>query len=62
MNREDPLGFQRREEDENVTNRKNRNPINEITGIQNLMRRLVDTIHPSCHKIMIKINGEGAID
>ena len=44
MNHEDLLDFQRREEDANVTNRRKINPINDRTGIQNLMRRIVDTI------------------
>ena len=46
MNHEDLPDFQRREEDENMTNRRKRNQINERTGIQNLMRKLVDAIQP----------------
>ena len=42
MNHKDLLGFKRHEEDENVTNREKRNPINERTGIQNLVSQLVD--------------------
>ena len=65
MNHEDILDFQRREEDENVTNRRKIIPINERTGIQNLMRQLVDSIQPSrsgiIHNSPIKIYGEGAI-
>ena len=33
MNHEDLLDFQQHEENENVTNQKKINPINEITGI-----------------------------
>ena len=44
MNHEDLIGFQRREEDENLTNRRKINPINERRGIQKLMRQLVDAI------------------
>ena len=66
MNHEDFLEFQQREEDENVTNRRNINPINERTGIQNLMMQLVDEIQPSrsdiSHNSPIKINGEGSIN
>ena len=47
MNHEDLLDFQRREEDENVTNRRKINQIYEITGIQNMMRQIVDAIQPS---------------
>ena len=65
MNHEDLLDFQRHEEDENVTNRRNRNQINERTGIKNLIRQLVDAIQPSrsgiSHNSPIKIYGEGAI-
>ena len=65
MDHEDFLDFQGHEEDENVTNRRKRNKINEITGIQNLMRYLVDAIQPSrsgiSHNIPIKIGREGAI-
>ena len=66
MNNEDLLDFQRREEDENLNNRRKRNMINEITVIQNLMKKLVDTIQPSwsgiSHNIPIKIDGEGDIN
>ena len=65
MYHEDLLDFQRREEDENVTNRRKINTINERTCIQNLKRQLVDPIQPSrsgiSHYISIKIYGEGAI-
>ena len=44
MNHEYLLEFQHREEDENVTNRININQINEIPGIQNMMRQTVDAI------------------
>ena len=44
MNHEDLLDFQRSEEDENVTNRRKINPINERKGIRKLMRQLVDAI------------------
>ena len=44
MNHEYLLEFQYREEDENVTNRRNRNQINEIPGIQYMMRQIVDEI------------------
>ena len=46
MNHEYRLEFQYREEDENVTNIRNRNQINEIPGIQNMMRQLVDAMQP----------------
>ena len=46
MNHEYLLEFQYREEDENVTNIRNRNQINEIPGIQNMMRQLVDAMQP----------------
>ena len=46
MSHEDLLDFQRREEDENVTNRRKRNPINERIGIRKLTRQLVDVIQP----------------
>ena len=66
MNNEDLLDFQRREEDENLNNRRKRNMINEITVIQKLMKKLVDTIQPSwsgiSHNIPIKIDGEGGIN
>ena len=44
MNHEDFLGFQRLEEDENVTNRRTISLINERTVIRNIMRQLVDAI------------------
>ena len=65
MNHKDLLVFKRREEDEILTNRINRNPINEITGIQKLRRQIVDQIYPSqsgiSHNSTIKIDGEVAI-
>ena len=65
MNHEDLLDFQRREEDENMTNRRKRNQINEITGIKNIMRQIVDSMQPSqsgiSHNSPIKIDGEGDI-
>ena len=64
-NHEDLLEFQRHEEDKNVTKRRKRNTINEISGIRNLTRQLVDAIQPSwsgiSHNSSIKIDGEGAI-
>ena len=65
MSHEELLDFQRREEGENVTNRRKRNPINKITCIQKLMRQIVHKIQPSqsgiSHNSPIKINGEWAI-
>ena len=65
MNNEELLDFQRHEDDENVTKRRKRNPINERTGIQKLMRQLVDAIQISrsgiSHNKPIKIDGEGDI-
>ena len=65
MNHEDLLDFQLREEDENVTNRRKINLINDITGIQKLMRQIVDSIQPSrsriSHNSPIKIYIEGGI-
>ena len=65
MNNEELLDFQRHEDDENVTKRRKRNPINERTGIQKLMRQLVDAIQTSqsgiIHNSQIKIYGEGDI-
>ena len=65
MNNEDLPDFQQRKEDGNMTNRRMRNPINEITGIKSLIRHIVDAIQPSrsgiSHKIPIKIYGEVAI-
>ena len=65
MNHEDLLEFKRREEDENLTNRRKINQINEITGIKNIMRQIVDSMQPSqsgiSHNSPIKINGEGDI-
>ena len=52
MNHEDLIDFQRHEEDENLTSRRKRNPINERTGIQMIMRQLVDTIQPSLSGII----------
>ena len=46
MNREDLLDFQRYEDNENVTNRRKRNHINDRTGIQKLTSQLVDEIQP----------------
>ena len=65
MNHEDLLDFQQPEEDENVTNRRKRNTINERTGIQNLMRGIVDAMQSLqsgiSHNIPIRMDGEGAI-
>ena len=65
MNHEDLLGLQLREKDENMTNRRKRNPINDITGIQNLKRQLVGVIHTSQNRIIhnspVEIDGEGDI-
>ena len=65
-NHEDILEFQQHKEDENVTNRRKINTINEKTVIQKLMRHLVDKIKPLqsgiSHNSMIKIDGEGAIN
>ena len=65
MNHEDLPDFQRREEYENVTNRRKRNPSNKRTGIQKMTRQLVDEIQPSIsgiiNKIPIKIDIEGNI-
>ena len=65
MNHEDLLEFQQHEEDENSTNRRKINLINEITGIQNLMRQLVDAIQPLrsgiSHNSLIKTYVVGAI-
>ena len=65
MNHEDLLDFQRREEDEILTNRRKINPKNERTGIKKLMKHLFYAIQPSrsgiSHNSLIKINGEGAI-
>ena len=65
VNHEDLLDFQPREADENVTNRRKRNPINKRTGIRKLMRQLVDVKQPSrsgiSHNSPIIIDGEGAI-
>ena len=48
-----------------MTNRRKINLINEITGIQNLTRQLVDEIHTQrsgiSHNSPIKIDGEGAM-
>ena len=61
MTHEDLLDFQQKEEDENVTNRRKVNLINDRTGIQNLMRQQVDAIQPYQSKISnnstIKIDG-----
>ena len=65
MNHEDLLGFQRSEEGENVTNKRKRNPINDITSIENLVRQLVVEIQPLrsgiSHNSPIKIDEEGVI-
>ena len=65
MNNEELFHFQQCEQDENVTNRRKINLINERTCIQKLTSQLVDAIHPSrsriSHNIPIKIYGEGAI-
>ena len=44
INHEDLLGFQRREEGENVTNRRKRNLSNKRIGIKKMTRQLVDEI------------------
>ena len=66
MNHEDLLEFPLHKEDENVTNRRKRNPINERTGIKNMMMQLVDEIHHLwsgiIHNSPTKIYGEGAIN
>ena len=63
MNHEDLPDFQRREEYENMTNRRKRNQINERTGIQNLMGQIIDAIQPSrsgiSYQSLIKIYGKG---
>ena len=65
MNHEDLICFQRREDDENSTNRRKINLINDRRGIRNLMRQIFDTIQNSqngiSHNSPIKIYGEGAI-
>ena len=65
MNHEDLHGFQRCEEDENVTNRRKRHRNNEISGIQNIMRQVVDAIQTFqsdiSHNSPIKIYGEGTL-
>ena len=65
MNNEDLLDFYRHKEDENFTNKRKGKTINDRTGIRNLMRQIVDTIHTLrsgiSHKIPIKINREGDI-
>ena len=65
MNHEYLLNFQQHEEDENVTNRRNINMINERTGIRNLIRHLVDAIQPPkigiSHNSLIKIGVERCI-
>ena len=47
INHEDLLGFQRREEGENFTNRRKINQINKRIEIQNLLRQIVYAIQPS---------------
>ena len=48
-----------------MTNRRKRNPINERTGIQKMMRPIVDALQPlksgTSHNSPIKIYGEGTI-
>ena len=48
-----------------MTNRRKINPINEKTGIQNVMKQPVDEIQPLgigiSHNSPIKIDGEGDI-
>ena len=65
MNHEYLLEFQRREKDENVTNRRKINPINKITGIWNLTKQLVDAIQSLrigiSYNSPIEIDEEGAI-
>ena len=47
INHEDLLGFQRREEGENFTNRRKINQINKRIEIQNMLRQKVYAIQPS---------------
>ena len=47
MNHKDYLDFQGLEEDENVNNRRKINQIKLITGIQNMVRQIVDPIQTS---------------
>ena len=62
MNHEDLLGLQLHEKDENMTNKRKINIINDITGIQNMMRKLVDDINTFrsgiSQNILIKIYGK----
>ena len=60
MNHEDLIDFKQREEDENVTNRRKINPINDKTGIQKLTSQIVDSIQPS--RIGISHNSPIIID
>ena len=65
MNNEYLLGFHLREEDINLTTRRNRHTINNRTVIQNLMMQIVHAIHISrsgiSHNSPMKIDVEGAI-